>query len=456
MAPGGLADGVEVLADLLGGLAAFGDALGRRRIVLLHPGPDRRGQGRVPGAVGGLAVLVEAVHADTELGAQVGRQVVEGGEGFGALDAGFFVTGEQQGVQVPPQGTVGVRAAGPVPVGDGLCRIDVVDEEGVSGRESALGGPGQIGVGDLLAVRGGDEEDCVPGAAGQEPSGPGHRWGWRQRVGQFGLFPRAVIVGAGPVLVRFGQTGEEGFVQGAAQRVKGERGAQRPGFGATLAYAVDGALGTLAGGAVVVVDEQMPQGLLAGHRLRVGVGVRAEPGEVVALRAAEDQLVDPGPFLALDLQAGVLEEGSSGIEQIPGVRVEVRVDRVGVEPVGFLQQRAAAGRPLPGSHLRIVQTGDPGRDGDKDAQGRGCRRRHGEGQVFDLMGAQQYVAPAQEFLVSIAEKDRNTGLFVGCVQRLGHGDAPMPGRKKEKEGRPEKSVLPSLRPRRGEVWTSGQ
>lgn len=204
-------------------------------------------------------------------------------------------------------------------------------------------------------------------------------------------------------------------MQGAAQRVEGDRGAQGPGFGTAFALAVDGADGALAGGAVVVVDEQVPQCLLARHRLRVGVGVRAEPGQIVALRTAEDQLVDPGTLFALDGQPRVLQKGTHRVEQIPGVLAEVPVDLVGVEAVGVLQEHAAAGRPLPRAHLRIVQSGEPGRDGDEYAQYGGRGRRQGKGQVLDLMGAQQYVAPAEEFLVPVEEKDRNAGLFVGWV-----------------------------------------
>ncbi len=168
-------------ADLFGGLAACGDALGRGRVAFLHPGPDRRGQGRVPGAVGGLAVLVESVDPHPQGGAQVGGQVVECREGVGALDgvvafsalclgafAVVLVARQQQRVQVAPQGPVGVRAAWSVASGDRFVRMDVMDEVRVEGREFFLGGPGQVGVGHMASVRCRDEKDGVTRAAGQQ------------------------------------------------------------------------------------------------------------------------------------------------------------------------------------------------------------------------------------------------------------------------------------------------
>ncbi|GAA5014573.1 hypothetical protein GCM10025734_62220 [Kitasatospora paranensis] len=269
----------------------------------------------------------------------------------------------------------------------------------------------------MLPGGGGDQQQGVLGAGGESGAGAcgfGRRGG---RVCRLRPFPGAEIGSPADVLSGLGQSGKEGLEQGLAFRVVGEGAAQRSGGDVGGLHVADRAVRTAARGAVVVPDQQVHGGLGAGGQVGAGAVDVVEPGVVVAGGPGGDELVHASGVrpVALLGKSRVLEERLLGVEQVEPVEVgvEVRLDLALVE-MALLHRIFAAFRPGTGSGL--IQPGDPGGEGVQDPVKRRQGGRQADGDLFDLVGAQQQFAQADDF------RQRSVRVASGRVGASADGD----------------------------------
>ncbi|CAM5694210.1 hypothetical protein SCHAM137S_06541 [Streptomyces chartreusis] len=194
------------------------------------------------------------------------------------------------------------RGAGLRLVLRGCRRVDVVDEVGVGGlQRGVLGGPGQVGVGDVLAALivepGVRRAGCGRSVAVWARSPPAVPAADRRRA-----VPRAGVAAGGLVFAAVGRLVQQGGSRTGCGRRGWKETVERSGPGLAASVRCSHRRRCVwwpARQGPEVVGEQVPQCFPDGHGLGIGVGcdLWIEPDEV-ALPAGSvvDEGVDPAAF----------------------------------------------------------------------------------------------------------------------------------------------------------------